>query len=579
MRRRGPGGWRRRGLAALVAPARLVRPRRVRRRGLRRRPGLRALRRHRLDRDVGPPGRRHGRVTSSRACSAPATRPPATGARCRGLRLRPRPPTRQDATGVDPAQGLGRARRGRRLVARAAARLAPSRRGVRARHRPRAGSARRRRGVDRGRLVRGLARDRRQRRVPRRVERRQASSPRSCSASPRRPTARTTTTTWTSSPRWTARCGVRTSSSTSAWTCSRAPRSRTPTPAHTAAIRPIAASSCGHPPAVRETGAAGPQGEDRMTHVDFQDIHAETPVFEEVAARYRELTSAYDDAPDAAARLAVLDALGSAATRARDLGSRGSGSASSRTRATRSARRPCEARDELAPEAPGARGRPHEARWCGSPHKDEIAARFGPHLLDLWDCEIASYDPAIEAESVAESKAAAAYTELVSSARFEFQGETLNLSQLAKYAQHADRDIRLRRPRGCAGTGSRENADGAGSPLRRAGRAAAPSRPRSWATPATSSWPTGSSAAPTTTATTSSAYRRADARSRRAALRAASASASARRWASTSSWPGTRPCTIPAATRSPQGDHDWMMAQAARDVRRDGRRASARSSG
>ena len=76
------------------------------------------------------------------------------------------------------------------------------------------------------------------------------------------------------------------------------------------------------------------------------------------------------------------------------------------------------------------------------PHGDEVAATFGKYLLDRWDCQIASYDPAVEEETIAESKLANAYTELLSSARFDFQGETLNLSQLSKYTQHADRAVR-----------------------------------------------------------------------------------------------------------------------------------------
>ena len=182
-----------------------------------------------------------------------------------------------------------------------------------------------------------------------------------------------------------------------------------------------------------------------MTQVDFQDIHAETPVFDEVAARHRELTSAYDAAPDAAARLAVLtrwDRL------RRELETWGSWVGLRFQQDTRDAARKAarEARDEMAPKLQELEVDLMQ-HLVSSPHKDEIAARFGPHLLELWACKIASYDPAIEEESVAAAKAAAAHTELTSSARFDFKGETLNLSQLAKYAQDADRDTRYQAAR------------------------------------------------------------------------------------------------------------------------------------
>jgi len=177
-----------------------------------------------------------------------------------------------------------------------------------------------------------------------------------------------------------------------------------------------------------------------MTQVDFHDIHAETPVFEEVAAQYREFTAAWDAAADADARLAVLERW-DALRRELETWEAWVGlrfQQATQDEARKAAR---EVRDEMLPKLQELEI-DLVKHLVGSTHKAEIAAHFGAHLLDLWACKTASYDPSIEEEVVAESKASAAYTELVSSASFEFKGETLNLSQLAKYAQDADRDTR-----------------------------------------------------------------------------------------------------------------------------------------
>jgi len=177
-----------------------------------------------------------------------------------------------------------------------------------------------------------------------------------------------------------------------------------------------------------------------MTTIDFHDLKAETPDLDEVQARYRAFEADLDAAPDAESRLAVLKRWDDLR---RELDTWQSLVGLRFQQDTRDAERKAalERRDEMAPKL-----RELDVdlmrRLRDGEHKDEIAAHFGAHILDVWECATASYDPAIEQESVDEAKGAAAYTELVSSARFEFRGETLNLSQLAKYSTHADRDVR-----------------------------------------------------------------------------------------------------------------------------------------
>ncbi|MDA1194967.1 MAG: M3 family oligoendopeptidase [Planctomycetota bacterium] len=179
-----------------------------------------------------------------------------------------------------------------------------------------------------------------------------------------------------------------------------------------------------------------------MTDPQFSSIRAATPDYDAIAERYRAIRSAYDAAPDASGRAQALEGW---EQMRRELSTWGSLVGLRFQQDTRDVDRKAalKVRDELSP-----RFQELETglmrRIAESPDAAEVGTQYGPHLLELWRCAVGSYDPSIEAESVAESGLASAYTELVSSAQFEFEGETLNLSQLSKYAQHADRDLRYR---------------------------------------------------------------------------------------------------------------------------------------
>jgi M3 family oligoendopeptidase len=75
-------------------------------------------------------------------------------------------------------------------------------------------------------------------------------------------------------------------------------------------------------------------------------------------------------------------------------------------------------------------------------HRPEIERRFGRHAFNLWECDIASFDPAIEEDLVEQSKLFAEFKALLASAKFEFQGETLTLSELMKFNEHPNRGVR-----------------------------------------------------------------------------------------------------------------------------------------
>jgi M3 family oligoendopeptidase len=72
----------------------------------------------------------------------------------------------------------------------------------------------------------------------------------------------------------------------------------------------------------------------------------------------------------------------------------------------------------------------------------ESSSTVGRQAFRLWDADLATYDPAIEPDLVAESTMAAEYLELMSAIEVDFRGERLNLSGLQKYAADPDRDVR-----------------------------------------------------------------------------------------------------------------------------------------
>ncbi|MDF1700568.1 MAG: M3 family oligoendopeptidase [Planctomycetota bacterium] len=177
-----------------------------------------------------------------------------------------------------------------------------------------------------------------------------------------------------------------------------------------------------------------------MSQPDFNAIRTDTPEYEAVASQYRDIEAAYEGASDGAAR---TEALARWETLRRELGTWSSLVGLRFQQDTRDAERKAalDAMNEVSPKLQELENGLMRKVSTGE-HAGELTGTYGNHLLDIWSCAMASYDPAIEQESVEEAKLASSYTELVSSASFEYQGETCNLSQLGKFSQHADREVR-----------------------------------------------------------------------------------------------------------------------------------------
>ncbi len=100
-------------------------------------------------------------------------------------------------------------------------------------------------------------------------------------------------------------------------------------------------------------------------------------------------------------------------------------------------------RDELMPTATN-----HEIalkrRLLAHGDRAAVTAITGEHALRLWETDITTFAPEIEADLRAESRLVSRYTALLSSAKIEIEGEVVNLSGLAPYGQSLDRAVRHR---------------------------------------------------------------------------------------------------------------------------------------
>jgi M3 family oligoendopeptidase len=74
--------------------------------------------------------------------------------------------------------------------------------------------------------------------------------------------------------------------------------------------------------------------------------------------------------------------------------------------------------------------------------RGQLAPELGEHAFRLWETDLSTFDPVVEPDLIAESKLKTEYTQLLAGIAVEFDGETLNLSALARYASDPDRSRR-----------------------------------------------------------------------------------------------------------------------------------------
>ena len=77
-----------------------------------------------------------------------------------------------------------------------------------------------------------------------------------------------------------------------------------------------------------------------------------------------------------------------------------------------------------------------------SPFRCELEESLTAQLFASWECNTKSFSPAIEEDCAVEAKLESQHTALTASAEVEFQGESLTISELQRFADDADRGTR-----------------------------------------------------------------------------------------------------------------------------------------
>ena len=76
------------------------------------------------------------------------------------------------------------------------------------------------------------------------------------------------------------------------------------------------------------------------------------------------------------------------------------------------------------------------------PFKDELVNELGSLLFNQIDLSLKTFKPEIIEDLIEENKLSTEYSKLIASAKIEFDGKVLNLSQMAPYGESLDRDVR-----------------------------------------------------------------------------------------------------------------------------------------
>ena len=173
---------------------------------------------------------------------------------------------------------------------------------------------------------------------------------------------------------------------------------------------------------------------------DFASFQPDTPRFDDVAEQYQQLHQRLEGADGSAEAIATVEAWDALMRKLYTW------SAVVEIRYRQDTQNPeyekaREYRDALDPKLTDL-AVAMKRRLMESPHRPALADHFGAHVFDLWKCDAASFDPVIENDLVEQSRLTAEYTALLASARFDFRGESLTLSELRKFAEHPDRTVR-----------------------------------------------------------------------------------------------------------------------------------------
>ena len=75
--------------------------------------------------------------------------------------------------------------------------------------------------------------------------------------------------------------------------------------------------------------------------------------------------------------------------------------------------------------------------------KDELVEKYGKFLFDLAENTLKTFSPEIIPDAQEENRLSSKYSKLIASAKIDFDGKELNLSQMVPYTQSKDRNVRI----------------------------------------------------------------------------------------------------------------------------------------
>ena len=78
-----------------------------------------------------------------------------------------------------------------------------------------------------------------------------------------------------------------------------------------------------------------------------------------------------------------------------------------------------------------------------SKFKDELIQKYGKFLFDLAENTLKTFSPEIIPDAQEENRLSSKYSKLIASAKIDFNGKELNLSQMVPYTQSKDRNVRI----------------------------------------------------------------------------------------------------------------------------------------
>ena len=78
-----------------------------------------------------------------------------------------------------------------------------------------------------------------------------------------------------------------------------------------------------------------------------------------------------------------------------------------------------------------------------SKFKDELVKKYGKFLFNLAENTLKTFSPEIIPDAQEENRLSSKYSKLIASAKIDFDGKELNLSQMVPYTQSKDRNVRI----------------------------------------------------------------------------------------------------------------------------------------